>query len=110
MQLRTPVAGRAFAAHSRPNASGRSAAGDASAAVARSRDQISAPSAGPSRRRYPARVRASNSLDIAVAQGEANIEPDRVLDDLGREAMTAVAERSHPDILQDTPLFRLGFR
>jgi hypothetical protein len=49
-------------------------------------------------------------LDIAVAQGEANIEPDRVLDDLGREAMTAVAERSHPDILQDTPLFRPGFR
>jgi hypothetical protein len=24
-------------------------------------------------------------LDIAVAQGEANIKPDRVLDDLGRE-------------------------
>ena len=49
-------------------------------------------------------------LDIAVAQGEANIKPDRVLDDLGREGMTPVAERSHPDILQDTPLFRLGFR
>ena len=37
-------------------------------------------------------------LDIAVAQGEAEIEPDRVLDDLGWEAMTAVAERSHADI------------
>jgi len=34
-------------------------------------------------------------LDIAVTQGEANIEPDGVLDDLGREAMTAIAERSH---------------
>ena len=41
-------------------------------------------------------------LDIAVAQGEAEIEPDRVLDHLGREAMTAVAERSHTDILPDT--------
>src|SRR5260370_20955250 len=41
-------------------------------------------------------------LDIAVAQGEAEIEPDRVLDHLGREPMTAVAERSHTDILPDT--------
>jgi len=43
-------------------------------------------------------------LDIAVAQGEAEIEPDRVLNDLGREAMAAVAERAHADILSDTPL------
>ena len=34
-------------------------------------------------------------LDIAVAQGEAEVEPDRVLDDLGREAMAAVGERGH---------------
>jgi len=27
-----------------------------------------------------------------------------VLDDLGREAMAAVAERAHTDILSDTPL------
>jgi hypothetical protein len=32
-------------------------------------------------------------LDIAIAQGEAEIQPDRVLNDLGRKAMTAVAER-----------------
>jgi hypothetical protein len=32
------------------------------------------------------------------------MEPDRVLDDLGREAMAAVAERAHADILSDTPL------
>src|SRR5690242_260403 len=38
-------------------------------------------------------------LHISVAQGEAEIKPDRVLDDLGREAMTAVRERSHLDIL-----------
>jgi hypothetical protein len=43
-------------------------------------------------------------LDIAVAQSEAEIEPDRVLDDLGREAMAAVAERSHPGILPYSPL------
>jgi len=43
-------------------------------------------------------------LDIAVAQREAEIEPDRVLDDLWREAMATVAERSHLDILPDTPL------
>src|SRR6266436_300444 len=42
-------------------------------------------------------------LNIAVAQGEAEIEPDRVLDDLGWEAVAAVAERSHGDILPDTP-------
>ena len=34
-------------------------------------------------------------LDIAIAQSEAEIEPDRVLDDLGRKAMAEVAERSH---------------
>jgi hypothetical protein len=43
-------------------------------------------------------------LDIAVAQGNAEIEPDRVLDDLGREPMAAVAKRSHPGILPDTSL------
>jgi hypothetical protein len=43
-------------------------------------------------------------LDIATAQGEAEIQPNRVLDDLGREAMAAVAERSHAVILSDTPL------
>jgi hypothetical protein len=34
-----------------------------------------------------------------------------VLNDLGRKAMAAVAERSHADILPDTPLApRPGFR
>jgi len=50
------------------------------------------------------RSRGQQLLVIAVAQGEAEIEPDRVLDDLGREAMAAVAERSHAEILPDTPL------
>jgi hypothetical protein len=52
--------------------------------------------AGPSR--------GQQLLDVAVAQGEAEIEPDRLLDDLVREAMPAGAERSHADILPDTPL------
>src|SRR5262249_8842289 len=43
-------------------------------------------------------------LDIAVAQGEAKIQSNRVLDDLGWEAMTTVAEGSHPAILPDSPL------
>jgi len=43
-------------------------------------------------------------LDIAVAQGEAEIQPNRVMDNLGREAMAAVAERSHGVILSDTAL------
>jgi hypothetical protein len=32
-----------------------------------------------------------------------------VLNDLGREAMAAVAERSHADILSDTPLLLTRF-
>ena len=43
-------------------------------------------------------------LGIEIAQSEPEIEPDRVLDDFRREAMAAVAERSHADILPDTPL------
>jgi hypothetical protein len=70
--------------------------------------RISRDAAWLSRRRCTSMSRTSPSwsfgqqfLDIAVAQGEAEIEPDRVLDDLGREAMAAVGERSHADILSD---------
>ena len=38
-------------------------------------------------------------FDIAVAQGKAEIEPDRVLDDLGREPMAAITGQGHADIL-----------
>src|SRR6266481_2395174 len=34
-------------------------------------------------------------LDVAVAQGEPEIKPDRVLDDRRREAMSAVGELIH---------------
>jgi len=39
-----------------------------------------------------------------VAQREAEIQPDGVLDDLGREAVAAVPERGHADTLPDMPL------
>ena len=48
-------------------------------------------------------------LDIAVAQGETKIQPNRVLDDLGREAMATVAEQSHADI-RSAARSRPGFR
>jgi hypothetical protein len=51
------------------------------------------------------RPRSANSfLDVAVAQGKAQIEPDRVLDDLGGEAMAPVAEQEHANILPDPPI------
>src|SRR5271155_6196096 len=34
-------------------------------------------------------------LHVSVAQGEAEIKPDRVLDDLGREAMAAIRKLNH---------------
>ena len=64
---------------------------------------ISAPSAARFRGRCRALARQA-ALDVAVAQSEAEIEPDGVLDDLGREAVAAVAQGSHADILPDTPL------
>jgi hypothetical protein len=42
-------------------------------------------------------------LDGAAAQSEAQMEPDRVLDDFGRAAMTAVAERALPASYQRRP-------
>jgi len=43
-------------------------------------------------------------LDVAVAQGKAQIQPHRVLDDLGGEAMAPVAEQGHANILPDPPI------
>jgi hypothetical protein len=34
-------------------------------------------------------------LHLSVAQGEAEVEPDRVLDDLRRKAMAAIVKRRH---------------
>jgi hypothetical protein len=83
-------------------------------AVARPRATLSQPPSDrgtelqhPSPHRFIGDVEPScgqQFLDIAVAQSEAEIEPDRVLDDLGRGAMAAVAELSHADILPDALL------
>ena len=57
-------------------------------------------------RYVPAELRDA-ARSILTAFGfiwRAEIEPDRVLDDLGREAMAAVTKRSHSDILPDPPL------
>jgi hypothetical protein len=42
-------------------------------------------------------------LDVSVAQGEAEIEPDRVLDDLAGKAMAVIAERWHAATLTYEP-------
>src|ERR1700730_8656410 len=34
-------------------------------------------------------------LDVAEAQGEPDIKPDRLLDDFGREAVAAIADLGH---------------
>ena len=94
MQLRTPIAGRAFAAHSRQDASGRLAAGDAGAAVARSQAELQ----HPTPHRFIGDVEPALGEQfphVALAQREAEIEPACVLDDLGRKTMAAIAERSH---------------
>jgi hypothetical protein len=62
------------------------AEGAVGAAAERSPARTSALSAGD-----PDPTLGEQFLDIAVAQGEAEIQPDRVLADLGREAMAAVA-------------------
>jgi hypothetical protein len=83
--------------------------GDLLAACARSTGQISTPAP----HRFIGDLEPTlgqQFLDVSVAEGEAEIQPDRVLDDLRREAMTAVGERSHPDILPGTPLSRPRFR
>src|SRR3981189_1538023 len=48
-------------------------------------------------------------LNVAVAQGEPEIKPDRVLDDRRREAMSAVGELIHVESLPDGPPSRTCF-
>jgi hypothetical protein len=94
MQLRTPVAGRAFAAHSRRGASDCSAVDGTGAAVARSPVRISTPNTGWFHRRCRAPL-GEEFLDVAIAQREAQVDPDRMLDDRWRKAVAAVGDFSH---------------
>jgi hypothetical protein len=76
-------------------------------AIARPRAPLAQPSRDrgtglqhPSLHRFVGDVEPSlgkQFLDIAVGQSEAEMEADRVLDDLGQEVMAAVAERAHAD-------------
>ena len=79
---------------SRRDAIGRSAAAGAAAACGRSKDQISAPSAAPYRRKCPALARPRDPQRPG-AQREAQVEPDRVLDNRRWEPMPAIEKLSH---------------
>lgn len=48
-------------------------------------------------------------LHVALAQGEAQIEPDCVLDDRGREAVSPIRELSHADPIRPAIPARPGF-
>jgi hypothetical protein len=43
-------------------------------------------------------------LHVAVAQGEAEVEPNRVLDNRRRKAVAAIREQGHGERLSDPPL------
>ena len=43
-------------------------------------------------------------LHIAIAQGEAQVEPDRVLDDRRRKAVSAIGKWGHTEMLSDPGL------
>jgi len=45
-------------------------------------------------------------LNVAVAQGEAKIEPDRVLDNRRRKAVAAIGEQGHARMLSYPPFSR----
>src|SRR5271156_6262960 len=45
-------------------------------------------------------------LHVAVAQGEAEIEPDRVLDNRRRKAVAAIGEQGHAEMLSYPPFSR----
>ena len=84
-------------------------------AIARSRATPTQPSRDPrTELQHPAPHRfvgdveppfGQELLDIAIAQSETEIEPHRVLDDLGREAM-AVMSTSYPICVSSRPSFR----
>ena len=79
---------------SRRDASDCSAADGTGVAVARSPGRISAPNTGRFRRRCRAPL-GEELLDVPITQREAQVEPDRMLDDHRRKAVAAVRDFSH---------------
>ena len=66
----------------------------------------------PSTHRIVGYIDASLSeqvLDIAIAQGEPKVEPDRMLDDGGREPVTGMREFIHADFYRHPLVAATGF-
>ena len=75
---------------SHQGAIGYSGEDGASVAAARSPVRTSAPSSGRFRRRRPAPLSARRSSTVSVAEREAQVEPNRMLDDNRRKPVTTV--------------------
>jgi hypothetical protein len=89
MQFRTPIAGRAFAAHRRPSIICHRARVGADEDRWRSSRQTSDTIAGSSHKNKDAADR-QEQLDISKAQAEYVVEPDRVADQFCWEAAAMV--------------------
>ena len=103
MQLRTPVAGRAFAAHSRRDASDCSAVDGTGVASRDRRSEFQYPTPDG----FIGDVEpplGEELLDIAITQREAQVEPDRMLDDHRRKAMATVRNFSYRASLSSASL------
>jgi len=88
---------------SRRGAIDRSAVADTAAGFVRSGAEFQ----NPAPHRFIGNLQAAlgqEILHIATAQGEAQVEPDRVLDDPRREAMATIGEMGHVRTLTDRPV------
>jgi hypothetical protein len=96
MRLRTPIAGRAFAAHPRPDAICRLGAGIGALAHWQTSAEAQAPVSDGLVTDHDA-SRRQDGLDVAEAQAEAMVQPNGVLNDLSLESAAAVraALRNH---------------
>src|SRR4029077_2840826 len=83
------------------DATARSAVGACAEVLGRTRVRTSKPKASRSRRRQPAL--GEQILYVAKAQGEAKVEPHRMLDDNRRKAVASIRDCCHATILRPGP-------
>jgi hypothetical protein len=83
------------------DATARSAVGACAEVLGRTRVRTSKPKASRSRRRQPAL--GEQILYVAKAQGEAKVEPRRMLDDNRRKAVASIRDCCHATILRPGP-------
>jgi hypothetical protein len=83
------------------DATARSAVGACAEVLGRTRVRTSKPKASRSRRRQPAL--GEQILYVAIAQGEAKVEPHRMLDDNRRKAVASIRDCCHATILRPGP-------